>query len=166
MGEGGIGKSSLAFKLINDCANIFDYIIPIYFDPGITFEKFLLEISKGLPIQKSEFNKENLENRRQILLNTLASSKHPLIFADNYENVSEILSKDVPTDDAIRINNFLESTPSNTSIILTSRHKNNLVGEISISVEGLEQEEGKELFIKIARKHFVKKPLKIYCRKS
>src|SRR5687768_6625728 len=37
-GEGGIGKSELAYKAIHKCEDMFDLIIPIYFGSHLTFE--------------------------------------------------------------------------------------------------------------------------------
>src|SRR5829696_337738 len=44
IGEGGIGKSVLAYQAIHKCDDIFDLVIPVYFGSFLTFESFLLEI--------------------------------------------------------------------------------------------------------------------------
>ena len=162
VGEGGIGKSALAFKLLNYCQDVFDYeSIPIYIESGITFESFISEIAKKIRIFSDEFYKEDVERRGEIVLNALARVKHPLIFADNYETISEGSDKDVSADDRRKINSFLESVPSNTSIILTSRYKKNLIGEYIYYVHGLTEEESVRLFVQISKRHFMKRPPEI-----
>jgi tetratricopeptide (TPR) repeat protein len=158
VGEGGIGKSSLAFRLINYCRHLYNYIIPIYLEQGASFESFISEISRRLGIYSNEFCKENLEIRRQILLEALARAKHPLIFLDNYETISEVSENDSIPDDTMKINGFLESIPSNTQIILTSRYKSNFLGEYINYVPGLTKDEGVDLFIQISSRYFAKKP--------
>lgn len=44
IGEGGIGKSALAYQAMHKCDDIFDLVIPVYFGSFLTFESFLLEI--------------------------------------------------------------------------------------------------------------------------
>ena len=72
-----------------------------------------------------------------------------MIFADNYETVSYELndkSKE-PSQNAIDISNFLnDNTPNNTSILLTSRERNNKLREKLIDLEGLSENESMELF--------------------
>ena len=108
-------------------------------------------------IFSSKFYKEDLETSKQLLLEALARVKHPLIFADNYETISD---KGFITDDSRKINSFLESVPSNVRIILTSRHRRNLAVEYSYHVPGLTQDEGVDLFVQISKQHFIKTPSK------
>jgi hypothetical protein len=102
----------------------------------------------------NEFSKLDQNERRQTILEVLGNFDHPLIIADSYENISEGLISGSPTDDEKKISNFLEQVPSNTAVILTSRHKNNLLGERVYSISGLNKIDGRNLFITIAKKHF------------
>jgi tetratricopeptide (TPR) repeat protein len=160
VGEGGIGKSSLAFRLINSCGDLYEPKIQTYLEQGVTFGSFISDIARQLPIFSSEFYKEGLETRRQLLLEALARAKHPLIFADNYESISKFSDNNTITNDSKRITSFLESVPSNTRIILTSRNKFNLAGECVRYVSGLIQDESVELFVQISKRHFTKEPSK------
>jgi hypothetical protein len=56
-GEGGIGKSELAYKAIHKCEDMFDLILPIYFRSFLTFESFLLEIANSLNLPLDVFEK-------------------------------------------------------------------------------------------------------------
>ena len=75
---------------------------------------------------------------------------HPLIYLDNYETISYQLndkSKRQPSQSAADISNFLNNNiPNNTSLLLTSIARKNNLREEPIDLEGLSEEEGKELF--------------------
>jgi hypothetical protein len=96
VGIGGMGKSTLAYKTIHQCEEMFDLIIPIYFaELGISLNSFLSSIAKSLNIDEAEFDKLQLEEQKQFLIDTLGKSNtHPLIFADNYETISGVLKDD------------------------------------------------------------------------
>jgi tetratricopeptide (TPR) repeat protein len=167
-GEGGIGKSELAYKAMHKCEDMFDLIIPIYFGSFLTFESFLLEMAKSLNLSIDEFERKGIEERRDDIINTLGQLfDHPLIYADNYETIAKVLRiNDVSAsvlakdeegkDNAKKINAFLESIPPNTAILLTSRERNNLDGERIVRLDGLSETEGRDLFIELARNHFPK----------
>jgi tetratricopeptide (TPR) repeat protein len=166
-GEGGIGKSELAYKAMHECKDMFDLIIPVYFESILTFELFLLEMAKSLNLPIDEFEKKGIEEGREYITNTLATQfKHPLIYADNYETVSRVLrisyestsasAKEEEKDNAIKINAFLESLPHNTAVLLTSRERYNLDGERPVRLDGLSETEGRDLFIELAKNHFPK----------
>lgn len=57
VGEGGLGKSALAFKAIHECGDIIEVIIPFYFESVLTFNSFLLEMAKTiqLPMTINQF---------------------------------------------------------------------------------------------------------------
>jgi tetratricopeptide (TPR) repeat protein len=165
IGPGGSGKSQLAFKAIHQCEeeNIFDLVIPIYFDVGlISFSDFLSFLAKstgGVPIQ--DFEKHTVEDRNVIISNILSQKNHPLIFADMYETVSAEINDRTkqPPQSVIDINFFLNNNlPPNTSILLTSRERNNLDLEKRIELEGLKEEEGKNLFTTLVREEYLKNP--------
>jgi hypothetical protein len=59
-----------------------------------------------------------------------------LIFADSYENIVNDLNLNLPSTDALKINNFLKRIPDNTTMLITSRNKNNLEGEQQFVLEG------------------------------
>ena len=107
IGIGGIGKSTLAFKVMHKCEHIFDLIIPIYFESGLTFDDFLLELCKGLDLRIDQFEKLSFENRQQVLIDTLANYRQKvLIYLDNYENVV------FGSLGMVHINDFLQSISS------------------------------------------------------
>lgn len=151
VGEGGLGKTSLAIEIIHSIEKDFELIIPFYFVSDFSYEYFLSEIAKRMGLDSEEFNKNSLDHRLEILMNELTKRERVLIFADNYEMIISKIEDNV--SDAIKINNFLESIPSNTSIILTSRRKENLTGEILINLEGLSNKEGYDLFCELAKKN-------------
>ena len=145
IGIGGIGKSTLAFKVMHKCEHIFDLIIPIYFESGLTFDDFLLELCKGLDLRIDQFEKLSFENRQQVLIDTLANYRQKvLIYLDNYENVV------FGSLGMVHINDFLQSISSSTAILLTSRMTKNLARERRFMLGGLSVEEGTELFIRLA----------------
>jgi tetratricopeptide (TPR) repeat protein len=165
-GMEGMGKSSLAFEAIHQSEDIFDLIIPIYFaELGISLNSFLSSIAKTLNISLVDFDKLELQDRKQFLIDTLGRSyTHPLIFVDNYETISGVL-KDNPShakyNEAVQINSFLKRVPSNnTSILLTSRLRKNLDKERVISIDSLTIDEGVELFIKLAGDEEMKRSTK------
>ena len=153
VGPGGSGKSQLAFKAIHqyEKEGIFDVVIPLYFVSGLKpLSQFLSNMADNIGIPVNEFHSiANLEDRKSIVRNVLSGKSHPLIFVDNYETVSYELndkSKE-PSQSAIDITNFLnDNTPNNTSILLTSRERNNGLRETVIELEGLSQKESKDLF--------------------
>jgi tetratricopeptide (TPR) repeat protein len=168
-GEGGIGKTELAYKAMHNSEHIFDLIIPVYFEPLLTFDSFILEMARRLNISLDEFEKKGIEERIDEIINTLGQGefKHPLIYADNYETIAGVLSSRINSsvtpsseggekDNARKINAFLENLPSNTAILLTSRERYNLDGERSVRLDGLSETEGRDLFIELAKNHFPK----------
>jgi predicted AAA+ superfamily ATPase len=68
VGPGGSGKSQLAFKAIHqyEKEGLFDLVIPVYFSDvtKMTFSDFLLDIAKVLDIDIREFEKLDIENRK------------------------------------------------------------------------------------------------------
>ena len=145
---------------------MFDWIIPLYFEFGKTFESFLLDIVKCLNLPINEFEKLVLNDRRQVLIDKLGNYKpsNLLIYLDSYESISEVLNNDnantslLTSESARRINSFLENVPANTFILLTSRHRHNLDVERRIRLDGLNEAEGRDLFIKLANNDFLAKP--------
>ena len=150
VGLGGTGKSALAFKAIHESEDIFDVIIPIYFESVSKLIEFLSKIGQALKLPMEELAKLDTPLVEDKLIDTLGNKGHPLIFADNYENISGVLkSNSPPPDDIIRINAFMNRAPSNTSILLTSRQRKNLFKEKRIDLEGLSIEEGRKFFAKV-----------------
>lgn len=157
IGLGGIGKTALAFKVIHQCEDMFDLIIPVYFtEIGVALNLFLSTFAKSLAVPIGEFDKLEFTERKQFLLDMLGRTKaHPLIFVDSYETISGILKSKVHQseqkyEEAVKINGFLKGVPPNTSIILTSQLRKNLDGEREIQLGGLSLEQGSELFIQLA----------------
>lgn len=161
IGEPGIGKSELAYKSIHSCEDIFDYIIPIYFETGLSFTNFLSSIIMGLNLDPStiKINDPNTDINivSDKLLENLADNK-TLILADSYEVISSALNRDIHSEDRIienarAINSFLEIIPLGmTKIILTSiRRFDNLDREQIIPIDGLSEDESVDLFVKLAK---------------
>jgi tetratricopeptide (TPR) repeat protein len=168
-GEGGIGKSELAYKAMHKCEDMFDLIIPIYFGSHLTFESFLLEMAKSLNLPVDEFGKKSIEERKDKIMNTLGYEyNRALIYADNYETIANVLTikngsalettkeEKEEIDNNVRINSFLEGLPPNTAVLLTSRERYNLDGERPVRLGGLSEVEGRDLFIELARNRFGK----------
>jgi len=138
---------------------MFDLIVPIYFEYHLTFASFLLWMAKKLGLQTAKFEQTEINERREFVMNSLGLYKHALLFVDNYETISGSLMNDnSPSDDAIKINSFLENVPPNTTILLTSRQRNNLDGERPVRLDGLNETEGRDLFIELSKNHFTVKP--------
>ncbi len=168
VGPGGSGKSQLAFKAIHqyEKEGLFDLVVPVYFSDAskMTFSSFLLNIVKTLfDINDiNEFEKLNIDDQKTIVYNFLAQKKHPLLFLDNYETVSYIINDERQTateqyDEAVNISNYLNLL-NNTSILITSRERNNNFEdkEIPIDLEGLHEQETRKLFSKLTKERYLK----------
>jgi len=172
VGPGGYGKSQLAFKTIHEYEKewLFDLVVPLYFSDVayMSFSDFLLNIDKSfLDVnQIGDFEKLDIEQRKTVIYNFLLQRKHPLLFLDNYETVSYILNDKKQTtfteylDDARNISYFLNNTlPSNTSILVSSRERNNNFGNKKkrIDLEGLHEQESLELFSNLTKDGYLRK---------
>jgi tetratricopeptide (TPR) repeat protein len=156
VGIGGIGKSAVAFKTARECLDSFENVIDLYFEEVIIFDDFLTTLAKRLLLPMNDFEKLDLESRRRTLMSEIAGLGRLLIIAENYENVSQGLISGAPTQDEMKIYNFIEELPANVKILLTSRHKNNIPGEEVYPLHGLNKTDGRDLFVEIANsKHFI-----------
>ena len=154
-----MGKSSLAFKALHDCEDMFEIIIPIYFESGLSFSAFLLEMAKSLTLPIEEFEKNDIEGCRQAILNALGAYRRAIIYADSYEYVLRTTENEAsPSDGAVKISGFLENVPSNTVVLVTSRQRQNLKGERMIPLDGLTLEEGRKFFMELAGWYIEKNP--------
>lgn len=153
VGEGGLGKSSLAIKVIHSCEDEFELIIPLFLNLSLSLNDFLTEISIRLMIPQEGFIKQTIDHKTEIIMSELAKKNKVLIFADNYETISARLKEGSSPDHLIKINNFLENVPENITVLLTSRLKNNLTDEILEELDGLIEEDGLSLFINLASKN-------------
>ena len=174
VGPGGSGKSQLAFKAIHQYYEkeaVFDLVLPIYFDTGIiAFDQFLSKIAIKLPsssIEINEFEKKGIDERKDVIRNILNKKTHPLIFADNFETISYPINiaklndqAQSLLDDCVKIKYFLNNEiPENTSVLITSRERINLGGrEKIIDLEGLNEDECKELFSTLVVEQYLKNP--------
>jgi tetratricopeptide (TPR) repeat protein len=161
-GEGGIGKSALAFKAIHECQDKFDVIIPVYFEYVLTFNSFLLEMAKSLQLPINQFEQvHSIDEKADFIKDALIKYRRILIYADNYETIRNSIiniirksptsiQQSVQEEDAIKINNFLNTVPEKTSVLLTSRLRRNLTGERTIPLDGLSIQEGMDLFREVA----------------
>ncbi len=181
VGEGGIGKSAFAYKAIHECEDMFDVVIPIYLDSPTLMPSFcsiLFDMARrlGIQISVSEFEKKDIEEQREIVVNALLKYNRVLIYVDHYETVKRAMvadnilashnsspatittlsvSSSLLEDAPKKIIDFLANLPSNTYILLTSRRRsNNLPRERIIPLDGLTPEEGRDLFMDIARSKF------------
>jgi hypothetical protein len=158
IGPGGSGKSQLAFKAVHEYEKerIFDLVIPIYLDAGmITFDQFLLRIADKLGIPQSQFEKYDVDGRKNTITNALSDKNNPLILVDNFETILYAIPSSVTDYDkeyngstdivsslpsaghnAIQIKDYLNNNiPDNTSIVVTSRERYNLDRETRIDLE-------------------------------
>ena len=152
---GGIGKSAVCFRAIRESLDYFDNLIDINFGKGLSFDNLLVTLAKRIFILSEEFKTLDTENRRGLILTELGGLGRLLIIAENYETISEGLISGNPTQDEIKINNFMEEIPANAAVILTSRHRNDLIGEYIYPLSGLNNVDGADLFLKIANNYFV-----------
>jgi hypothetical protein len=119
-GEGGIGKSALAYKAIHNCEDIFDVIIPIYFGSSTllpSFGSLLFDMAKrlGIQIPVSEFEKKGIEEQREMVVNGLAKYKRVLVYADNYETVKDAMSDSNSSSSSRPTSSSSQTTPSTSS---------------------------------------------------
>ena len=83
---------------------------------------------------------------------------------DNYETISYIINDEKQTtteqcDEAVNISNFLNNDlPTNISVLVTSRERNNNFDnkEIPIDLEGLQEQETMELFSNLTKDGYLK----------
>ncbi len=157
IGPGGTGKSQLAFKAIHVSEDMFDIIIPIYFKSNLTFTEFLSEIAQVLSLSINELQKQGTEMLQTAIIEKIKDKKRPLIFADGYEIISQTLAlhKEDYQEEAARINEFLDTLPSNVAVILTSRQRRNLERERLVELVDMKVEEGLELFLNLARDEYL-----------
>lgn len=151
VGEGGLGKSSLAFKAIHQMEDLFDLIIPIYFEKGISFESVLDRLAFRLQLSNPDFLALSVKERSEVLIDSLVSAGSVLIFGDNYEVISQN-----NTDENVKIHSFLSTISANVAILITSRKKTNIDNEQLLSLDGLPVSDGVDLF-----KGLVRKPLDV-----
>jgi tetratricopeptide (TPR) repeat protein len=179
IGPGGSGKSQLAFKAIHEYekAGLFNLVIPIYLDAGmITFDQFLLRIADKLGIPQNQFEKYDIDERKNTITNALSGKNNPLILVDNFETILYAIpssvtdydkeyndSTDTATslpsseDNAIQIKYYLNNNiPDNTSILVTSRERFNLDEEKKIDLEGLREDDSNRLFERLAKNEQLK----------
>lgn len=155
IGEGGIGKTAISFKILRSCENLFNLMIPIYIEPNITFQEFLEKIIKEIAIFQEgtiTFNEAYMQN---LLYELFINAGKVILFIDNYENLSDPENQN-SSNNNIKIHNFLESLPQNVSILLTSRNRVNLEGEESIELGGLLSQDGANLFLKLSNRYIRK----------
>jgi hypothetical protein len=155
VGMGGIGKSAVCFRAISESLDYFDNLIDIYFEKGLSFDNLLVTFAKRTFVWSEEFKMLNTEDRRRLILTELGGLGRLLIIAENYETISEGLISGNPTQDEIKINNLIEEIPANVVIVLTSRHRNNLIGECIYPLSGLNNADGTDLFLRITNNYFV-----------
>jgi len=171
VGPGGSGKSQLAFKAIHkyEEEGLFDLVVPVYFSDisSMSFSDFLLNIAKSLfDINDIQiFEKMDVEQQKTVIYNFFSERKnHPLLFLDNYETVSSIINDKNQTnsnhlDEAKKISYFINNNfPKNISILVTSRERNNNLGdkEIRIDLKGLQEQETIKLFSGLTSADYLK----------
>ena len=154
IGEGGSGKSALAFEAIHRIETTFDLIIDNYFGSDPDFASFLSDIARKLQLLSPEFTSLEVNDRIDYIKNFLAKFSRPLIYLDNYETISDALTLGGKQNNAIRINSFLEGIPKNTCILLTSRQRHNVDAERVINLTGLSLEESRTLFLRLTKNYF------------
>jgi tetratricopeptide (TPR) repeat protein len=158
VGEGGIGKSALAFKAIHQVENGYVYTIKIPIDPKMTFSTFLTVMGRGLLIEDELAKAGDEGTRGQIIRNVLLRANNGILFLDNFESISDYYDRKTVPHNIRQINNFLEGVPENVKIILTSRNKNNLFGEVNFDVKGLLTVDGRKLFLEISKNYSKNSP--------
>ena len=167
IGIGGSGKTQLAYQAMRkyELEKLFDLIIPVYFDVGaIKFSDFLYKIAEGLwSIDEGEFVKNTIDQNINNIIKELQCKTHPLLYLDSYETISYPLSNQAnPSQDILDISNFInDRLPDNTSILLTSRERNNrIVGRVErrIELEGLNKDEAISVFSRLVTNDMLKDP--------
>ena len=106
VGEGGIGKSALAFSAIHQCEERFDFVIQLSLDSNLTFSKFLTIIGQGLAIEEELITLGDEKTRAQFIRNVPSSVVKGLLFLDNFENISNQFDRVRVPDNIKEINSF------------------------------------------------------------
>jgi tetratricopeptide (TPR) repeat protein len=157
VGRAKIGKSALAFEIMQRCEYIFSNIIPVYIEATSTVNDFFLSIAENLNIHVPKHEFQKLHSVKDHLNRNLSNLRHPLLFIDNFDRISAPLKNEGELEDLVQIKDFLENIPSNTSILLTSRVEPKLKRERIVELNGLTKKEGKELFIEMTKNYFPEK---------
>ncbi len=155
-GIGGIGKSSLAVKLVDEVKNEFDFVIWRNFINGPSFEdlindllKFLLESVREIP--------DNVDEKIDLLLRHLKDHRCLIVF-DNLETILKSGDFAGKIDPGYKNYNKLITaigeTPHRSCLLITTREKLNNLALIegknsssvkSLSLSGLSEPDIKEL---------------------
>jgi NB-ARC domain len=70
VGEGGIGKTALAFRIMHKCSGLFDIVIQIYLNSIIDYETFLSILARALGVKRKQFI-NNIDHFRQQIIDRL-----------------------------------------------------------------------------------------------
>ena len=189
VGIGGSGKSQLAFKALHQYYKeaITDLVVVVYLSEiastistednyhdksnrltVLSFRRFLDAIGSELikqsilQISEQDFEQLDIKKCKSIVYNALETKKHPILYCDNFETLSNAVEEERKGDNNEEIKeifNFLnKEISSNASILVTSRNvKNFLSKENRINLKGLKIEEGMQVFIEHAstyQQHF------------
>jgi tetratricopeptide (TPR) repeat protein len=139
IGIGGLGKSQFAYKLLGAVKDQFTNIIDIYLNSATNSLEFFLPFAK---LFSKDTEIVELVNNPDRIKERLSCYRRNLIFIDNFETILQSNS----STDLRRVVSFLESIPTNTQVLLTSRRNVDFDRILNIRLTGLERETGLLLF--------------------
>ncbi len=154
-GMGGIGKTSLSYKFLNQYGSDFR-IIAISLEGEITHTEFISEIALELNIPTAKISFNDL---LKSIIRVLRKSTRILFFIDNFDIIA-----DKRTEDNMKIISFLKTLPVSVRILLTSRRNKNLDDEYVYRLDGLNEIHASSLFIKYAADKIPSKPTNEFMR--
>lgn len=136
IGEGGVGKTLLVFEVLRD---LHDYTVFSFYINEPSYSAIMTQLYSDL---KPEISSEDGIRQK------LAQMKNVIIFLDNFEIISNLWDQKI-TDEINKIYQFLLSFPPNVTLLMASRNRKNISGEVSLILAGLSVEEGTALFLKL-----------------
>lgn len=138
IGEGGVGKTALVFQVLE---NLQDYtLVSIKIDKP-TYSDILSQFYSALRL---------IDNSEGGIKQKLKQMNKVIVLLDDFELVSNLLDSN-DTADLKNIYQFLQSFPTNVTIVLASRNRKNISGEVSLNLQGLQLEDGIELFSRLTK---------------
>lgn len=152
VGIGGVGKSVLAFKVIHNCEQLFDWIVPIYIEKDLTLLELIKKIADAFSLPLDLNSNRDINYLKSSIMNSLAPMGRVLLLLDGFDNISP------DSTSSVEINEFLTEIPDNLNLVLTARNKNNIIGEHIFEITGLRINDAVELFIRISKNSFKNNP--------
>jgi NB-ARC domain len=139
-GFGGIGKTALAFKAVQNFNSGKVLTLPLAGNP--TLSQVIQKILRFLDIDIETFS--DPENPQPEVIESLRNEESLLFFLDNVEDIKQAM--DAGNKEAMALMGFFTNLPENVKILATSRIVLGWHDEKLVELEGLAPSEGIEVF--------------------